>query len=280
MYNIYDINFDADGRPGEYVFGDDIYIPDEYIDELWKRDSDIPEYWVSTHGRIWSDISNSFISGSPIGRCGHIDVSLQIGGRRVHKYLHRMVAEAFIPNPHNYPIVRHLDDDPLNNCVENLAWGTQVDNMRDAILNERFRYFTDMDRENAMRKRRVPVKAINIRTGRERVFRSQGDAARHLKILQSSISGVLLGKRSNVNGYYFCHPDKKQNDMQNYKHVRHRALIKASNIRTEEEFIFEGQTEAANALGISIASISNVLNKKQASSKDFYFEYVDEEDLL
>lgn len=37
---------------------------------------------------------------------------------------HRLVAEVYIPNPNNYPIVMHKDNNPLNNHVENLKWGT------------------------------------------------------------------------------------------------------------------------------------------------------------
>lgn len=37
---------------------------------------------------------------------------------------HRLVAEVYIPNPNNYPIVMHKDNNPLNNNVENLKWGT------------------------------------------------------------------------------------------------------------------------------------------------------------
>lgn len=49
--------------------------------------------------------------------------------------VHRLVAIAFIPNPNNYPVVMHLDNDPSNNRVENLKWGTYKDNM-DQMNNE------------------------------------------------------------------------------------------------------------------------------------------------
>lgn len=49
--------------------------------------------------------------------------------------IHRLVAKTFLPNPNNYPIVRHLDGNSLNNKVENLAWGTQKDNMQDAVFH-------------------------------------------------------------------------------------------------------------------------------------------------
>lgn len=52
--------------------------------------------------------------------------------------VHRLVAEAFLPAPEEgQGIVRHLDGNPANNCPENLAWGTQTDNMRDMIRHGR-----------------------------------------------------------------------------------------------------------------------------------------------
>lgn len=50
-------------------------------------------------------------------------------GRKGYR-LHRLIAQAFIPNPLNKPFVDHIDGDSLNNCVENLRWATHVENMR------------------------------------------------------------------------------------------------------------------------------------------------------
>lgn len=49
--------------------------------------------------------------------------------------VHRLVAQAFIPNPDNLPLVRHLNDVRGDNRVENLAWGTISDNAYDAVRN-------------------------------------------------------------------------------------------------------------------------------------------------
>lgn len=46
--------------------------------------------------------------------------------------VHRLVASAFVPNPDNKPCVCHTDDDPQNNSVDNLWWGTHTENMQDA----------------------------------------------------------------------------------------------------------------------------------------------------
>lgn len=212
MTQKYGIDWDLNGFPGEYVYGDSVMLHDIYCDERWKRVVDFPEYWISNYGRIWSSITDNFIYGTPNSRTGHIDVCLHCGGRRFHKYIHRMVAEAFIPNPYNLPMVRHLDDDPSNNMVDNLAWGTQIDNMRDCINNGNFAYFTDENREKAMKKRRTPIRAINLQTGEEFKFISQQEAARYINMRQSDISNVVLNKRKSAKGWFFVYEDGDDNE--------------------------------------------------------------------
>lgn len=56
--------------------------------------------------------------------------------------IHRLVAEAFIPNPENYPEVNHKDENPLNNSVENLEWCTHQYNM-EYSKNKRIRQLKD-----------------------------------------------------------------------------------------------------------------------------------------
>ena len=269
----------TDGYPGEFVYGDDIYVDDYYMDERWLPDVDSDDYWVSTKGRVWSHLEHKFIWGCPVGKLGHIDFSLRIGGRRVRKYLHQMVAEAFIPNPRNLPMVRHLDNDPSNNCVWNLAWGTALDNTRDCIESGRFYYLTHEDRELAMQKRRDPVVAVKLMNGREQEFESQQEAGRILGISQTSISNVIHGEISNVRGYYFYRPeDGLDINLNDYKYSRHNALIRATEISTGRKYIFRGQTEAAQRLGMSVGSVCNAVNGKTYAAKGYRFEYIDEEE--
>lgn len=55
---------------------------------------------------------------------GYKTVGLIKNGRTITKYIHRLVAEAFIPNPYNYPIINHIDEDKSNNHYKNLEWCT------------------------------------------------------------------------------------------------------------------------------------------------------------
>ena len=55
---------------------------------------------------------------------GCLDVHLVVGGNTTTYKVHRLVAEAFIPNKHNKPQVMHVDRNKKNNCVNNLKWAT------------------------------------------------------------------------------------------------------------------------------------------------------------
>ena len=59
-----------------------------------------------------------------ITRDGHLRVVLCEAGKSKRVFVHRLVAEAFIPNPNNLPIVNHKDENPANNIVSNLEWCT------------------------------------------------------------------------------------------------------------------------------------------------------------
>ena len=197
-----DYDWDVDGFPGEYVFGDDCYVADYYMDERWKPVRHFPGYWVSNKARVYSNTSNTFIYGTPL-RSGHIDITLHRNGQRYHKYLHRMVAEAFIPNPTNLPIVRHLNDNQSENEPWNLDWGTQLDNVHDCIRNGNAYRLSREDIERANAVRRTPIVAECVVTGKLSYFISQQEAARVLRINQSSINAVLHGRRKTAGGYIF-----------------------------------------------------------------------------
>lgn len=55
-------------------------------------------------------------------------VSLSVNGTHRNVRVHRLIAEAFIPNPDNKPVVNHKDRNTFNNRVENLEWNTQKEN--------------------------------------------------------------------------------------------------------------------------------------------------------
>ena len=72
----------------------------------------------------------------PSGRGGKLTyyaVMLWLGNKSKCAKVHRLVAEAFIPNPDNLPCINHKDGNKLNNQVTNLEWCTYQENMQHAV---------------------------------------------------------------------------------------------------------------------------------------------------
>lgn len=83
-------------------------------------------YEIFEDGRVYSSKTNKFIKGY-CSNYAYVDLFKQ--GKRTRYSRHRLVAEHFIPNPYNYPIVGHKDDNCFNNNVDNLYWTTQKENV-------------------------------------------------------------------------------------------------------------------------------------------------------
>jgi hypothetical protein len=68
---------------------------------------------------------------------GYIMVDLRVNHSRKRVYVHRLVAQAFIPNPNNLPQINHKDENKANNYVDNLEWCTHAYNQRYGLKNQR-----------------------------------------------------------------------------------------------------------------------------------------------
>lgn len=96
--------------------------------EIWK---DVVGYeglyQVSNKGRVKSRIG---IRRTPLSANGYKIVKLCKSGVVKFFLVHRLVANAFLPNPNCLPIINHKDENKLNNSVENLEWCTSEYNVR------------------------------------------------------------------------------------------------------------------------------------------------------
>jgi len=113
---------------------------------------------------------------------------------------HRLVAEAFIPNPQNKPQVNHIDGNKLNNNIENLEWNTASENQQHA-------YDTGLKISNWLNKKGKEnhLSKIIYQYTKDLQFIKKWycimDAVRELNIKHSNISRCVNGKRKSTGGF-------------------------------------------------------------------------------
>lgn len=139
--------------------------------EEWKNIKGYENYQVSNLGRIKNKTGK--ILKQQI-RKGYCDVGLRLQGQKQPKLIkvHRLVAEAFIPNPNNYPVINHIDENKQNNRIDNLEWCTQQYNSNYGHRNDKIkRRVLQFDSDNnfikqydciteASNKNNIPVSCI------------------------------------------------------------------------------------------------------------------------
>ena len=117
---------------------------------------------VSRSGQVKTADDGRLIKISDNGS-GYKQIFLRRDGKRYVRLIHRLVAEAFIPNPEGKPEVNHIDANRWNNCVENLEWCTRKENLRHAYQIGHIPRSTEKQKEAA--RRNAKVSAQKMREG-------------------------------------------------------------------------------------------------------------------
>lgn len=92
----------------------------------------IPYLGVTRDGRVMNMISGKLLSICDNGH-GYKQVFICVKNKHYMRYVHRLVAECYLPNPNNLAEVNHKDGNKANNNVDNLEWCTRSENLKHAI---------------------------------------------------------------------------------------------------------------------------------------------------
>ena len=161
--------------------------------ETWKAIAGYEGlYEVSDQGRVKSlKFGKEKILKPHKNTVGYLGVDLRKDGHGKYLLVHRLVAEAFIPNPNNLKTVNHKDEVKTNNVASNLEWMSLKDNLNYGTHNKR-----------SAEKRSKPVLMFDNKTGKlMKTFPSTMEAWRVTGIANSSISACCLGKLKSAGGY-------------------------------------------------------------------------------
>lgn len=144
-------------------------------------------YAVTSCGKVWSYHSNKFLKPR-INKGGYLQVNLSINGKAKNYYIHRLVAEAYIPNPNELPQINHRDECKEHNWLNNLEWCDGKYNSNYGTHNERMG-----------RARSKAVYCVEL----DKTFYGMREAERQLNISNASISACCLGKVKTAGGYHW-----------------------------------------------------------------------------
>ena len=146
-------------------------------------------YAITEDGKVWSYRRKKFLKPYV-----HKDGYAMVGLPHSPVYVHRLVAEAYIPNPEGFTDVNHKDECRHNNTVENLEWCSRKYNINYGTANSR-------RGKTISEKNSKPVYCVEL----DKTFSSGIEVYRELKI---HVNNVLTGKAKTAGGYHWQYADK------------------------------------------------------------------------
>ena len=165
------------------------------------------DYLIYPDGKVFSTKSNKFLKPN-ITPQGYKSVELFNNNGSKRLLIHRLVAQAFIPNSENLPQVNHKDENPSNNSMDNLEWCTAKYNMNYGngakTRHSKIDYSKPSYKENAIKNGKVvsiPVLQIDKYGNVINRFGSIKEATDSLGVKQSHISECCKGKRKTSYGF-------------------------------------------------------------------------------
>ena len=160
--------------------------------EQWIDVSNFPDYQVSNHGRVKNKKTGKVLK-THLNR-GYLRVGLYEGKIRKYKLVHRLVAEAFIPNPNNYKYINHVDGRKTNNTIKNLEWVTATENMIHAYKAKLRPIVNTKGEKNGFAKL-TRDKATEIKILALQGNLTQKEIATKFGVSKSTVQDIKLGRR-------------------------------------------------------------------------------------
>ena len=184
------------------------------MQEIWKDVKDYEGlYQVSNLGRVRSlprkgtRTKGNYLLKARKNKKGYLNLKLSKNRKAKSYRIHRLVSQAFIPNPDNLPQVNHIDGNKLNNCVDNLEWCTNEYNMKESIRLGLRNNAYKLGREHC---RSVIVNQYDLDDNFIKQWYCVRDIERELNFDHRNICACCRGKRRTAYGYKWKYNKKEE----------------------------------------------------------------------
>ena len=170
------------------------------IKEEWKNIEEYPDYMVSNMGNVkslnYKRTREEKILKQNIVR-GYCYVNLCKEGKPKHYQVHRLVAQAFLPNPQNLLEVNHKDENKQNNCVDNLEWCSHTYNVNYGTRNKKTSIAHKGLKHTQETKEKMSIAHKGVKLSQEHIEKCA--KSRQKPILQFNREGTkIIGKYNSV----------------------------------------------------------------------------------
>lgn len=220
-------------------------------------------YRVHDSGEVESLRSNKFLKASR-STFGYLYVNLSFKGNVKHCYVHRLVAEAFIPNPSNKPQVNHIDGDKLNNHASNLEWVTYSENNRHA-------YSTGLKGTGEKNKLSILTNAQVLLARENPGGLTDAQLAKLFNVTQGTICSAVTGRTYKNVGGKIRQAKPKAASVPMKARSEIRCLFKSGDIEY-------GRKALAKKYNVTVETISRILHEDKEMNSEYETCDVDESD--